>query len=300
MKHIVTLFYILCGLIPLSSNSQIGIADPITGNASINFYGRVVDQDNKPIVGAKVYISTLVGYQSPSSDLGMREDKSNLESDTNGDFSLIASTGHSVRIDSIDKDGYELSHTINKLYAYSWSGSIHHPDPQKPCLFVLWDKDHKPQWITDDKDFLFAPDGRPYAVDLTKLKITQATNSEGDFQFLLHRAKDARKGERFDWDILVKAENGNLLRETDEDFFNMLMAPNDAYTNTYSESHSASDRLARDWGVRQFYIKMLNGRSYGKLALSWDAVAAANGPKTNEAGIRIQYTINPSGSALAQ
>jgi hypothetical protein len=300
MKHILTASLIFCGLCPFSSTGQIGVADPITGNASINFYGRVVDQDGTPLVGAKVGVSVLVGYLRSPSALGMRDDKSTLETDANGNFSLIGSSGHSVKIESIDKYGYELSQTTTRLYPYSWAADIFDPDPKNPVLFVLWEKEKKPQWISVDKHFEFIPDGRPYAVDLTEQKITQATNSEGDFQFLLVRPKAVRKADRFDWSISIKAENGNLFKQTDEDYFKMVFCPKDAFTDTYEESHHASDQPSKDWGRSQFYIKMHNGQSYGKLALVWDAVAAANGPKTNEAGIRIQYTINPNGSTLAQ
>ena len=187
-----------------------------------------------------------------------------------------------------------------RLFPYSWSADIFHPDSKHPVLFVLWKKERKVQWISGDKHFDFIPDGRPYAVDLTKRKVAQATNSEGDFQFRLLRPKAVGKTDKFDWSMSFQGENGNLLQQTNEDFFEMIFSPKDGYTDIYTENHRASDQPWKGWGRRQFYVKIHGGTSYGRLSLIWDAVAAANGPKTNEAGIRIQYTINPTGSAVAQ
>jgi hypothetical protein len=80
----------------------------------------------------------------------------------------------------------------------------------------------------------------------------------------------------------------------------MVFPPQEGFTNIYEEAHKASDQDWKRGGRGEFFIKMHDGQSYGKAAFIWDAVAAGNGPKTNEAGIRIRYTINPTGSTLAQ
>lgn len=70
--------------------------------------------------------------------------------------------------------------------------------------------------------------------------------------------------------------------------------------NAYEQRYYESDQHWQQGGSAQFYIKRPDGKSTGKLALAWDAVAAANGAGTNNAGIRIRYTISPKASALSE
>jgi hypothetical protein len=297
MQQILIVSLSLCGLWPLSLLAQIGIADPVTGNAIINFYGRAVDQEGKPLAGAK---ATLDVYTGSATEGRMKHEETTFLTDADGRFTLTGVSGHSVKIVSIDKDGYELSKTITRLYPYSWSAGIFQPDPKNPVQFVLWDKGRKKELISVDKHFNFIPDGRSYAVDFSKHTIAQATNSEGDIQFRLTRPKGEGKANRFDWSFSVDVRNGNFIAPVDQDYFAMTFPPNSGYTNKYQEIYQISDQSWKQAGWKQFYIKMQNGQSYAKMALIWDAVAAANGPKTNDAGIRIQYTLNPDGSALTE
>lgn len=300
MKNITMLIALLCGMLPLSAIGQAGIADPITGNASIDFYGRVVDQDGQPVSAAKVVLKILVGYLASPTQLGTRYDNITLGTDTGGNFVVTGEHGHSVEIVSIEKDDYELSKRLTRLYPYSWSAEIFHPDKNNPVLFVLWEKGKQPALIVGDKSLDFIPDGRSYAVDLGKKTITQATNSEGDFQFRLLRPGGVGKFDKFDWTFSLQGENGNLLQQSKHRYFEMGFSPKEGFTNSYQETHRASDQGWREVGHKQFYLKMHEGGGFGKATLIWEAVAGANGPGTNEAAIRIQYTLNPNGAALEQ
>jgi hypothetical protein len=263
-------------------------------NVPITFYGRVVDQDGKALPRAQVVLRVQRPHFDPRYIATAEYVRSELTTDANGNFALTGITGRGLDLVSITKPGYVLEPNAKLDYG-SESGSI-----DSPIRFVLWEEGRKSPLISGDKDFDFIPDGRHYALNLSSRTITQATGSEGDFQFWLTRSKGVGKWDKFDWSFEFEGQNGNSLQRTDEGYMAMLFAPNDGYKSAYDESHHGAEPTTwRGGGSEQFYIK-LNGQEYGKLSLAWDTVAAAAGPKTNEAGIRIQYTINPTGSPLVR
>jgi hypothetical protein len=300
MKYIFILTIILCGLWPCFAPAQIGDVASATGNTSIAFYGRVVDQEGNSLVGAKVTLNVLAAYMSSPAQVAMKEDKTTFMSDINGCFALTGTVGQSVKIEAIQKEGYELSHTISRLYPCVWPGGVAHFESNNPVLFVLWRNGMEQALITGENYYEFIPDGRFYAVDFEKRTIAPATNSEGDFQFCLTRPIRIGNLNKFDWSFSFRGQVGNTLQETPQRFFEMAFAPKAKFTNSYEESYEASKPGWKRGGKAQLFIKMHDAHSYGRVAIKWDTVAAANGPKTNEAGIHIQYTINPTGSALAE
>lgn len=124
-------------LLPSLLGGQIESTDPTTGNAPIVFYRRVANQGEIPLSDAIVQLRVLVGYTTSSGALGTRYDRTKKTTDVNGEFMLTGSQGHSVEIESIIKTGYSPSRIIKKLYPYSWSAKIFHPNQNTPVVFVL-------------------------------------------------------------------------------------------------------------------------------------------------------------------
>jgi hypothetical protein len=275
-------------------------------NTKIDFYGKVLDQDGNPIEKAEVYIDLLAGEWKtvPSMPgqpfVALRTVRIAGETGAGGAFTLRNLTGHGIEIKSITKEGYEESKQIKRSYYYSATAEPFQSDPKDPVLFVLWDQKARVNLITRNQDFDFIPDGRPYVIDLKARRIGEATNDEGDLQFQLARSKDAGKSEKFDWSFSIEGRNGIAIAPVNQDYFMMVFPPKSGFTNSYKEVHNGSEQLWRVSGMKEFYIKMDNGQGNAKMALTWDAIAAANGPKTNDAEIHISYTLNPVGLALTQ
>src|SRR5215475_9854298 len=80
-----------------------------TGNAPINFYGRVVDQSDQPIAGVKVEVDVVTGYLKAANEIGQKVDVISLLSDSEGRFVLDNTNGMSIQFSSITKEGYKLS-----------------------------------------------------------------------------------------------------------------------------------------------------------------------------------------------
>jgi hypothetical protein len=263
-------------------------------NAPILFYGKVIDQDGNPVASVNVKLRVQQIKFDPQYFVLPKYIRFDRTTGPDGLFSLDGAFGRGIDIESITKSGYQLE--PNAIFDYGASSGA----TDNPIIFVLWEKGRERPMIEGDKHFLFIPDGRLYAVDLSSQSVTQATNSEGDFQFRLTRPKGVKKWDKFDWAFDFGGQGGNVLQKSEEGYFGMLFSPKDGYTNSYNETHHASDAPWIENGREQFYIKLRDGKAYGKLSVAWDTVAATAGPKANEAGIRIQYTINPAGSPLVR
>ncbi len=263
-------------------------------NVPIIFYGMVIDQNGNALPNARVVLRVQQTQFNPQYFVVPKYVHFDRTTGVDGHFFLDGISGRGVDIESVTEPGYELEKGVSPFYG-TVSGTV-----ENPVKFVLWDKNHKTQMISGDKYFEFIPDGRDYVLDLDKQTITQATNSEGDFQFRLTRPKGVGKWDHFDWSFDFEAKQGNVLQKTEVGYSEMLFAPKDGFTKAEEQIQRKTDQPWRGSGSEQFYIKLRDGQAYGKLSVIWDTVAATAGPKTNEAGIRIQYTINPTGSALVR
>ena len=102
--------------------------------APIEFYGKVVDENSNPVVGAKVTFSWI---ETPE-ETGTRS--SAAESDAEGLFSLHGARGPSLRV-SVDKEGYYSSRKNPPGFKYgSFAIDDFSPDPRNPVIFHLWKK----------------------------------------------------------------------------------------------------------------------------------------------------------------
>src|SRR5580704_15398971 len=110
-----------------------------TGNVPITFYGKVIDQSNQPVVGAKVDGYVVTGYLKTPREIGQKVDFVSLVSDSEGKFALENTNGMSIQISSVDKEGYKLSPKQVKT-TYLYNPSEFHPDINNPVIFKMWKK----------------------------------------------------------------------------------------------------------------------------------------------------------------
>lgn len=103
-------------------------------NAPVEFYAEVVDLNTNPIPSVKVNVSiyqtTVTPSQNPEDpkDIGVSNSIVRLQEETGlyGRFEITGENGYGIDIDSIQKNGYELSPDTHRSYK-SISGSIENP-----------------------------------------------------------------------------------------------------------------------------------------------------------------------------
>jgi len=108
----------------------------------LEFYGKVLDQHDQPVVGAKIEIRLNV-----ADDQGSKE--RDLVSHIDGTFSLVGIRGKYVFVDVYAPNGYTCGEQGNRgSYNYAIPGefNFHIPDPKQPVIFRIWKYD-KPEPI---------------------------------------------------------------------------------------------------------------------------------------------------------
>lgn len=113
----------------------------------INFYGRVVDQQNQPIPGATVIV-LIQGFNSQSltgSKDYMSDERTVITTGSNGEF-MVKATGIILFVESIAHPAYlkvperkwDSMFVVNG-FRYSKEPGVPYytPDPQKPAIFPL-------------------------------------------------------------------------------------------------------------------------------------------------------------------
>jgi hypothetical protein len=107
-------------------------------DVDIQFYGKVLDQNNNPVESADVLFHTM--RFSPVVQMFFGESKDmQAKTDAQGCFSVVGEKGRSIYFDKIIKDGYEFSLSQNRERGFDYSGvrDPFIPDQNHPIVFHL-------------------------------------------------------------------------------------------------------------------------------------------------------------------
>jgi hypothetical protein len=256
----------------------------IQRNAWINFYGKVVDQNNQPVTGAVV---KLVIAADPSEDNVPEEKEYTTETSGDGKFSLIGAVGRAMQILSVAKPGYDLSKKAKLGYAYLLSSDIHHPDAKAPVIFKMWKSVGKERLVHTAWHGKVVCDGITHRYDLS----TGVPSTNGVLEITCSRVPinlPPANVKPFSYNLQIAMADGGI-QATDDEF--TYLAPSDGYLPSFSVGQIANDRK---WDrntplPKEYYIKTTDGH-FGRLRVEWDLAG--------QSPTRINWDcfINPSGS----
>jgi len=127
----------------------------------IEFYGRVVDQYDRPIEGALIVLSVGQATLLPKSPLKLR-----VTSDQNGEFGIGGKSikGGMLFIKSIERDGYEFHFSQSEKRGFDYRKDNPHrflPDKTHPVVFHMRKKEFPPT-------FLFRETGLEFQVSIAE------------------------------------------------------------------------------------------------------------------------------------
>ena len=243
----------------------------------LNFYGKVVDEKDQPIIGARI--------QFIWTDLSTKG-SSNSESitDTKGQFSLKGKTGKFLEVD-IRKEGYYRPKEVQLAgfeYADFSSANYNEPDPNKPVIFHLRKIATGEQLVTGEVDVITSPDGTPERVDLMN---RGSVSPDGQLEISAVTNTEKYPPRYFDWRATLSMRNGGMLEHSDEFPFE---APAAGYTPQEQFNYPMSDTAAWQRVVsKNYYITFGSPPKYGRIEIS------INGGSQH---VDVRYWINPSGS----
>ena len=254
-------------------------------NIPVEFHGKIIDQDDKPLSSVKVRTLTRhwdVVVPVPFGSQG-RMITGEATTSADGCFTIQGMTGDSVSIETIEKPGYELEPTY--LTYGATSGST-----QSPIVFRMWDTNIHEPLISAKKAFPIIPDGRSYVVNLQKGVISEL--GDGSLKISIKRPESIIFGQKYDWSCRIEVLDGGLQAATN--YISKYKAPADGYIPLFKQDQKVGSGWGDSTGKKEFFVKLNNGQMYGLITI--ELFAYYNNKSLGM--VRLDYVINPSGSRI--
>lgn len=220
----------------------------------ITFYGKVVDQDGKPVPNARVGYS-LVDKFNASGSTG------HVFADGTGYFTIADVSGAAIGV-NVSKEGYYQIHNVsNQSFAYGVGPDNYTKTPptkRDPAVFVLQKMGETEPLVRVEKSTRIPKDGTPITVDLANGRLS----SGGNFRVQAWTEAPG-EGREFGWRCRVTVLGGGLAeREGQFDF----EAPSDGYKESIE---IAMPLEAEQWASQQqrdYFVKLADDR-YARVSL---------------------------------
>lgn len=283
---------------PASSANTVGSLEPsqidrlreiaVMANKPIEFYGRVVDQNDAPIPGVKITLQIRAMKEAGFGVMADLFEDTVVTSDTSGRFSLVDSKGSVLTVKALEKPGYDPSKkSTNRSFRY-WDNenARYKPDAGEPEIFRMWKKGTPEPLLRGSKFYGIVPDGRSYTIDLLR-HIKIEGEAAGDFRVSIQRPSEVQAGDKYDWNCIVDAIDGGLIVSDAEQ---MYLAPENGYQQQYRIEMAVSDPDWEEKAKRQLYLRSRGGEVYARLEVE----VYAN--YQDKAVFSVEYYANPNGS----
>jgi hypothetical protein len=258
-----------------------------SGNVSIRFWGRVIDQDDKPLDGVKIKGHVAHGYMAVPGYISEKSDQFEVLSREDGNFTIEGLTGSVLEIAEVSKEGYEPSPANRWSFAYydSSPSSIFKPDPNAPVILRMWRKSGAARLIYADKFYGIVPDGRIYGIDM--LKGQKVEGGSGDFKVQIWRPTQINPQTKYNWSFVIEGVDGGVIESSDEF---MYQAPESGYQPRYEYTMNPTDANWQEMVRKNFYVKSRSGQVYGRMNVE------VRSSYQDKAVFSVKYFANPEGS----
>lgn len=239
----------------------------------INFYGKVVDQDDKPVSGASVKFSWTDQSQKGSS-------QSETSSDAQGNFTLENQKGR-VLLVTVKKPGYYTAKQENQDafdYAGFWEKTYYEPDARNPVIFHLRKKGDAENLLAGRLEARVPSGGAATQIPLSR----NPADSWARLEVKAWTNTDKYPPRLFDWRVILTVPGGELQPCNDEFPF---IAPEDGYTSSIDVNMPSTAENWRRGIDQQFYIRYTTPLRYGRIYFHM------NGGSQNAS---VAYWLNPN------
>lgn len=241
----------------------------------IEFYGKVIDQNDNPVATAQVHFVWTDTSASGSSE-------ANQFTDSQGDFALNGKTGRLLQI-WLSKDGYYVPKTNQNNFDYATGFMV---SPNNPVIFRLVKKGEGADLITSQHgmsstlDFsVSTSDGSPVRVDFFNQKVGRA----GQLEISQNKPAYGQWQTATGWSYRLAIPDGGFVETTDEFPFE---APQSGYQPVVEFKFQKGEPGWTERINKTFYIVFGSPRKYGRIHVE----------TTMTTGTILEYAINPTGS----
>lgn len=261
---------------------EIGIQQ---ANVPIEFWGKVIDQNSKPLEGVNIQYR----IQQPRAIWDSHSAVMSITTDSIGGFHITGEKGSSFSFESFRKDGYRTAAGQGMTFAYSNGSAKHTPDKSNPKVYTLIKEDQIQGLVSFSRQLLLEWDGVPVRYNLRTGKF----DPSGEIEITARRGKiegDGRQA-RYDWSCRIEAIKGGVIETSREKAY---MAPENGFEDFWECGDMATNpqwRIAK--GDVHLILRLENG-NFGRLELDVNAEI-----KSKISG-RISSYLNPSGGRLLE
>lgn len=252
-------------------------------NVPIEFYGKLEDQFENPVVGAEIAGSTII-YSGTSSG----SKTVTATSDGNGYFTLDAGKGESLGV-MPRKPGYALATTSTDFKYSHLFENYYVPDPRNPTIIKMWKLQGAEHLTGFDIRTEVPIDGTPIIFDLQTGRRVQ---NGGDVVVTISSSLKPNLVEEYDWRVTIQPVDGGILESSGLGLGRMFQAPDSGYQPSFTVKNQKGQQ---SWSSRfngGFFFNSRNDTIYGKFGFTivTDVVGKNGTP------ITLKGYLNPAGS----
>jgi hypothetical protein len=242
----------------------------------IDFYGKVVDENDRAIPQARVDFSWTDLSSTGNST-------ATTSSGPDGSFALRGKNGRHLQVD-VSKDGYyKIRNERLKSFDYAafGEGTYYQPDSTHPVIFHLRTKG-KPEALSSGEISPVVPsDGTPISLDLLN---SRHVSPNGQIVIAAVTNTEKYPPQTFDWRASITVQDGGLLEHNLEFPFE---APAEGYIPQVVFEMPAN---SSDWKrsiQKSYFIRFGNPAKYGRLEIRLNGASQK---------VLVRYAVNPNGS----
>ena len=231
-------------------------------NGPMGFYGRIVDQNQKPVAGIPVEIefNRFTGIVLPSWE--PHQEKAKAISDANGEFGLAGISGVYLAFEPV------MPWSI-KVYPNMWGAGFGRGDDggsnpivytkANPFIFRAWRMGAPGNIEEGNLGDDMAPN-KTYSAVFSSRKLV--AREGGDIEFKIQREADLPYGETGPWKVIMGGARFKFRQVTDEEDPFRFLAPSDGYQSEIALGFAS--KLDKDFNIRPtYYFWIFDGRNYG-------------------------------------
>ena len=255
----------------------------------IEFFGKVVDELNRPVSGAEIkfeWVGTSDKYGGDG--VGHRT----TTSDANGMFAINGIEGKCLGVD-VRKDGYYSRRPWNDAafeYGGFWHKNFIEPDCNKPVIFHLVKRPIAEPTLRVRQRSIPKPPVWETRIDL----LTQPAETSAGGDIILKIARPPHPGYRnpFDWQLKIEGVSGAELIMSDDEF--MLRAPDGGYQKAIVKEY----KQVRGNSIEtvKFYVRHKARKLYAAVSVEVTPYYPDHITQEDTACFIVTGTVNPNDS----
>lgn len=253
-------------------------------NVPISFWGRVLDQDGKPLEG----VSILYRVGKPRIMWDTNTVVRNTATDVNGAFS-IKDKGDGFSFEEFKKEGYRKTKGQNFSFTYASNSERYVPEKAKPEVYMMVKEGELPSLIHKMRGMRLAWDGTPVYYDFKTGTLGQTGGVK--ITALRGEVKGVGSKARYDWSFRIEALEGGVLKTKPGDD---TVAPEEGFMPFWECGYVSSDPEWRMSKRSTHFVFRFPDGNYGRLNTS-----ISSDPRRNMHGLIYSY-LNSSGGRILE